>query len=121
MIAIVDDDTEIAEAVGIWVQMLGIKCTVHHSAESLIEYLNKLSQIESSSLRAAILDINLPGINGLELGKLLRLSFPNLIIVMVSALRYDEISNLGELPVNAHILRKPYDLDELENILSNVA
>ena len=121
MIAIVDDDIEIADAIGAWVQMIGMECTVHHSAESLNEYLNKLSQIEFNSLRAAILDINLPGINGLELGKQLRSSFPDLLIVMVSALRHEEINNLGAIPSNAHLLRKPYDLDELEGILSQVA
>ena len=121
MIAIVDDDIEIAEAIGAWVQMIGIKCTVHHSAESLIEWMNQLSTKDSKPLSAAILDINLPGINGLELGKQLRSSFPDLLIVMVSALRHEEINNLGAIPSNAHLLRKPYDLDELEGILSQVA
>ncbi|MCX7084881.1 MAG: response regulator [Methylococcales bacterium] len=121
MIAIVDDDVEIAEAIGVWVQMIGIKCTVHHSAESLIDWIDQFQIKNSRSLYAAILDINLPGINGLELGKQLRSSFPDLVIVMVSALRHEEINNLGTLPSNAHLLRKPYDLDELEGILSRVA
>ncbi len=117
MIAIVDDDKEIADAIGDWVQMLSVKSTVHYSAEELLAKLQGCSFIEGCQYTAAILDINLPGINGLELGRQLRVWFPDLIIVMVTALRIEEINNLGVLPKDARLLRKPYDLDELEKIL----
>ncbi len=116
MIAIVDDDKEIADAIGAWVKMLSVKTTVHYSAEDLLASI-KDTDIKHTHYTAAILDINLPGINGLELGRQLRVWFPELIIIMVTALRFEEVENLGALPADSTLLRKPYDLDELERIL----
>ncbi len=121
MIAIVDDDIEIVSALSLWVKMLGLESTLHYSAESLVDWINNLPSLDHTPFSAVILDINLPGMNGVELGRQLRVWFPELVIVMVTALRYDDINSLGKLPTAAHLLRKPYDLEELEAILLSVA
>jgi len=119
MIAIVDDDTWIANAIGSWIKMLGVSADVHYSAEDLLASVDTHGEGDECPYTAAILDVNLPGMNGLELGKELRNRYPDLNIIMVTALRHEEIEALGKLPTNAHLFRKPYDLDDLERVLFN--
>lgn len=123
MIAIVDDDLEIADALKTWLEMLGRATTVHGSGESLLAWLknneNKAGSPVNISrcLDAAIFDINLPGINGIQLATKLRVKFPVLPIILVTALRHDEIQSLGDLPSGVSFMRKPFDLDIIESIL----
>ena len=124
MIAIVDDNTEIADALSDWVSLLSLDATVHYSAENLLEWLQS-SQAKSGGdsvntgnlLDAAIIDINLSGMNGIELAHTLRLKFPDLPMLLISALRHDEVESLGSLPVGASFLRKPFDLGLIEDFL----
>ncbi len=124
MIAIVDDTTEIADALVDWFSLLGRDATALYSAENLLEWLQD-SQAKSGDdpvntgnlLDAAILDINLPGINGIELAHKLRLKFPDLPLLLISALRHDEVESLGPLPVGVSFLRKPFDLTVIESFL----
>ncbi|MEI6333327.1 MAG: response regulator [Methylococcaceae bacterium] len=124
MIAIVDDNTEIADALSDWVSLLGLDATVHYSAENLLEWL-QISLAKSGNdpvntgnvLDAAIIDINLSGINGIELTHKLRLKFPDLPLLLVSALRHDEVESLGRLPLGVSFLRKPFDLGLIEDFL----
>ena len=123
MIAIVDDDLEIADALRTWLAMLGHATTVHGSGESLLAWLksneNKASNMVNinRALEGAIFDINLPGINGIQLANKLRVEFPVLPIILVTALRHDEIQSLGSLPSGVSFMRKPFDLDIIESIL----
>ena len=124
MIAIVDDTKEIANSLVDWFGLLGRDATAHYSAESLLEWLQD-SQANAggnpvnttSLLDAAILDINLPGINGIELAHKLRLMFPDLPLLLTSALRHEEVESLGPLPVGVSFLRKPFDLKAIEGFL----
>jgi DNA-binding response OmpR family regulator len=122
VIAIVDDDLEIADALKTWLEMFGRATTVHGSGESLLAWLknneNKAGPVNvGRPLDAAIFDINLPGINGIQLAIKLRGKFPVLPIILVTALRHDEIQNLGDLPLGVSFMRKPFDLDTIESIL----
>jgi DNA-binding response OmpR family regulator len=127
MIAVVDDDPEIADALSTWMGILGFETTVHGSAEKLLAWLqsngNKTSRrvkgdnVSSCPLKAAILDINLPGINGIELAHKLRKQYRDLPMVLITALRHDEVQSIGSLPLGVSFIRKPFDLDVLEGIL----
>ena len=113
MIAIVDDDTWIANGISSWIKMLGVSADVHFSAEDLLARLHAQGESDICPYTAVVLDVNLPGMNGLELGKELRNRYPDLNIIMVTALRHEELEALGKMPTNAHLFRKPYDLDDL--------
>jgi DNA-binding response OmpR family regulator len=124
MIGIVDDNIEIADALSDWLGLLGLDATVHYSAETLLEWLQN-SHAKSCGdpvntpnlLDAAIIDINLSGINGIELAHKLRLKFPDLPLLLISALRHDEVESLGSLPVGVSFIRKPFDLGLIEDFL----
>jgi CheY-like chemotaxis protein len=123
MIAIVDDDPEIVYALKTWMEMLGRATTVHGSGEQLLAWLqsnhNSADDLGNKNypLNAAILDVNLPGINGIQLARKLRGKFPALPIVLVTALQQDEVHALGSLPLGVSFVRKPFDLDVIEDIL----
>ena len=103
--------------------MLGIATTLHRSGEQLLAWLQSNGNTsdglinKNDPLQAVILDINLPGINGIQLAHKLRDSFPDLPMVLITALREDEVQSLGVLPLGVSYIRKPFDLDMLEDRL----
>ena len=65
--------------------MLGIATTLHRSGEQLLAWLQSNGNTsdglinKNDPLQAVILDINLPGINGIQLAHKLRDSFPGAV------------------------------------------
>lgn len=129
VIAIVDDDDQIAGALGMWFNLCGRPTRVHTSAESLLRalrakddaLLHELGQAatpDALPLAGAVLDLNLGGMNGVALARELRELNPTLPIVIISALPKEELAPYGGLPKGVSFLRKPFDLDLLEEALS---
>lgn len=115
-VAVVDDDPHILDVLSAWLHSLGIQPWVFESAEELLAAV-RLPQAQPRPLAGAILDINLKAMHGLELAHQLRQAYPHIPLVMISALQPDEVARLGSLPARARCLRKPFDLDALENAL----
>jgi CheY-like chemotaxis protein len=125
--AIVDDDLQISKALGAWMHVLGLLATFHSTAESMLAnvecdgqqlYMRQdISQTVRYPLHGAIIDINLPGMHGVTLARKLRQLQPDLIIVIVTSLREDERTRYGDLPPGVVCVRKPFDLENLEEVL----
>jgi two-component system, OmpR family, response regulator len=120
-VAVVDDDEHIAQAIAMWLDMLGTHSQVFSSGESLFSSLNTNRPEQDfqhlSSLKAAILDLNLPGSNGIEIANRLRSTIPNLPIVLVSAMNAEDLSKFGKLPEGVRFFKKPFELEDLESAL----
>ena len=136
-VAIVDDDAQIRQALGAWLAYHGMRAAYHGSGESLLQALaQKIGLKESGGgqagqltlaagggcpvvcrLAGAVLDLNLPGMSGFELGAALRLLDPGLPLVMITALRDEEAVLHGSAPPGVRCLKKPFDLDVLEELL----
>lgn len=125
-VVIVDDDPGIAEAIADWLDFEGIAHHIFDSAESMLEVLQNsphglqitpASKAASSPLIGAIIDINLPGQNGLVLSDNLRQLAPELPIVMISAMRQIDVNKFGTLRPDIPFLSKPFELNALENAL----
>lgn len=126
-VAIVDDDPQISQALSQWVELQGLHALRFSCAECLLKFLtqaqNQLSVSGSTqgtptcTLVAGILDLNLPGLSGIALARLLRSMNPDLPLVVVTALREHERCRYGQLPPGVPCLQKPFDLDALENAL----
>ena len=124
VVAVVDDDPEILEALGAWLDQSGVQASLHGSAESLVHALalsNQPIQIqlqadspEVEPLGCVILDLSLPGVNGLNLAWALRGHHPDLPMVMISAHDPAQYAQMGRLPPGMASLQKPIDLDALE-------
>ncbi len=76
-----------------------------------------LGKSEGKAIDAAIADIYLPGINGLELIKKLKEKNPNAVIIVISAYATmdmkDEALENGAL----YFFEKPFDIKEMKKVL----
>ncbi len=124
MVAIVDDDPQISRALGAWLDLHTLRASHHISGESLLQAIRTqdgnvaiqigVSNPVSFALVGAVLDLNLPGINGIELARTLHRMAPALPLVIVTALGHEDRSPYGQLPPGVCCLKKPFELDELE-------
>jgi DNA-binding NarL/FixJ family response regulator len=67
-----------------------------------------------------LLDLKMPGINGYELGKELKMIDRNINIVVISG--YTDPKEIKELIIEGlarSILTKPFDIEELKRIVNN--
>ena len=127
VVVVVDDDQQILDALGLWLDQRRQNAAFHSSGESLLQQLDlvdgKLMLRAGASdpvprpLVGAVLDLNLPGITGLELAKSLRQLAPTMPLAIITAMRADERICYGQWFDGVWILRKPFDLDVLETAL----
>jgi CheY-like chemotaxis protein len=128
LIAIVDDDDQISSALGAWFELCELRTAHHPSGESLLQTLHSeggvLSVREGEDpsravpLLGAVLDLNLTGMNGLELARALRALSGSLPIVIITAIPPHDLAQYGTTPPGVRCLKKPFDLDALEQALS---
>lgn len=125
MVAIVDDEPEIVRVLGMLLSMRGLSVSAHGSAESLLEALS-LDQgrwmIRGSDgtphvLAAAVIDFNLPGLNGAELVLRLRAMAEGFRVVMITAAREQLQPIYGTALQDVTVLSKPFSIESLEAAL----
>jgi FixJ family two-component response regulator len=127
VVAIVDDDHDIAQALKDWFQLGGLQAENYKSGESL---LLAIAQSEGyptlqscadpsvhTELVGVVLDLNLPCISGFELAAALRLRFPRLPLVVITAMRDFERAPHRSACADITCLQKPFDLDDLDDAL----
>ncbi len=78
-----------------------------------------LAQYEPGSATIAVIDLNLPGISGLELATKLRKGDPFLSIVVVTGWRQDNVLAQADPLVVDQKAHKPLELTNIRNILIN--
>ncbi len=127
VIAIIEDDPDLANALGIWFYLHELKAISHPSAESLLQairpnrgqlsiFLDDHHRV-AHPLLGAVVDLNLPGITGIELARSLRQLKPDFPLVIVTALREEDRLHYGNLPEGVCCLKKPFDMQALEDAL----
>jgi DNA-binding response OmpR family regulator len=130
VVAIVDDDPQICAALSDWLGLHNLRFAQHPSGESFLRALHRQggklamsADMESSQrpivlpLAAVILDVNLPGITGFDLAKTLRQWDPKLHVVIITALAEEDHVRYGTPPPGIFCLKKPFDLDRMEEVL----
>lgn len=131
VIAIVDDDPDISSALAGWLTLMGHDAVFYPSGESLLQVLSVNDGRLSVSARGAglpplpllgaVVDLNLPGITGVGLARSLRRMAPQLPLAIITALHEDERASYDVPPEGIRCLRKPFDLDVLEDALFPLA
>jgi len=132
-VALVDDDEHIARALELWLQVSSLSPSLHLSAESLLESLQihegqawvPVTSLDETPVRwaplvAAVMDLNLTGINGFELARRLRELAPEVPLVVITAASDEDLERHGPAPQGVVCLRKPFRLDELERVLNAI-
>jgi CheY-like chemotaxis protein len=86
---------------------------VLHYANSGIEALDRLEAIEPT-LIAVLSDINMPGMDGLQLLAEIKERFPDLPVLMVAAYDNDELRRCAAERGAVDFISKPVDFDQLK-------
>lgn len=124
-VAVVDDDPGLRHALTAWLAYHEMHATEYVSGESLLEraqcrngqWFIVAAGAKAARLSGVVLDVNLPGISGIEVARRLRAGCPALPLVMLTALPADDLGRYGVLPEAVTCLRKPFDLAALEAAL----
>ena len=109
MIAIVDDDESVCRAVKRLVRSLGMEADTFASGQ---EFIDLIEAMPSHQIDCVVLDVQMPGLNGLDVQERLHRGGNRLPIIFITA--HDEV-NVRERALTAGavaFLRKPFN-DEL--------
>jgi FixJ family two-component response regulator len=114
LISVIDDDPSMSRMLCRAIKAAGLRVDAFNSAE---EFLGSESYRASACL---ILDMNLPGLNGLELQLLLNIQRVEVPIIFMSA-QADEETQLRALKAGAvGFLRKPFSIESLLATLRSI-
>jgi FixJ family two-component response regulator len=102
-VAVVDDDSRIRESIESLLDSAGYNASLFRSAE---EFLQSAEAAETTCL---ITDVRMPGMDGLELQRRVRLKRPRLPIIFISAHCDDEIRQRALDQGAIGFLYKPFD------------
>jgi DNA-binding NtrC family response regulator len=108
---IIDDDDGFREVLTGYLESLGLKVSQSSSSEQgLVEIENNLPDV-------VFLDVYMPGMNGLELLKLIKEKYPLLKVIVMSGYATEETAqeaiDLGAFDY----MNKPIELEDIINIL----
>lgn len=125
LVALVDDEPEILQALESLLAFKGVACSVHESGESLLEAVTLLEgqlwlpreDKQLAPLYAVVLDMNLPGMSGADLVQALRRLQPQLKIVMITAALADQLQARMQDLRDVTLVYKPFRLETLEKAL----
>ena len=106
-ILIVDDEPNIRHLLQ---QTLAEENYKAQTAGSVFEALEKL---HDTSFALAIVDLLLPGVDGLQLAEAIRIIDPGTPVVMISAYGTPAFEGMASHPAIRHYLHKPFSLERL--------
>ena len=114
-ILVVDDEPDVAQLFRQSFRREARQGTyVIHFAASGEEALDRLAEQIQPALVAVLSDINMPGMDGLQLLAAIKQHFPNLPVMMVTAYGDDERRRRADELGAADFLAKPVDFDQLK-------
>jgi CheY-like chemotaxis protein len=111
-VLVVDDNLDVAEVSSSLFEQLGFEAICCDSAHGALQYLDTHGQIE-----LVFSDIVMPGsTDGIGLCKELRGRHPKIPILLTTG--YSDAAQA--VPGDMHVVRKPFDLETLKNVLKKV-
>jgi CheY-like chemotaxis protein len=107
VIAVVDDDSRVRESLASLMESAGFTALVFPLANDLLtgDFLAGTSCL--------ITDVRMPGIDGLDLQRCVRLIRPDLPVIFITAHHDDEVERCAFAEGAAFFIRKPFDAEEL--------
>jgi two-component system response regulator HydG len=112
-ILVVDDEAAIRDSLGTWLGEEGFQ------VEAVPDGPAALARLEAVAFDIILLDIRMPGMDGLEVLQHLRSRYPDPVVIMLTAFGSVEIA-VQALKLGAHdFIAKPFDLDDLGRIIQS--
>jgi DNA-binding response OmpR family regulator len=117
-ILLVDDESSLRRSLTMGLNQRGIAV---ENCETGLCALNKLEsfQQEEVELDSVVLDILLPDINGVELGKMIKEKYPNTPVIFITGYA-DKVRNEIDTLGAAQLLEKPFTIDDLAEKFNEV-
>jgi FixJ family two-component response regulator len=107
IIVVVDDDPRIRESLESLIESVGMKARAFPLADDF------LHGDLLSAASCLVTDVRMPGMNGLDLQRRVRLERPELPVIFITAHYDDKIEQCAVAQGAAFFVRKPLDADEL--------
>ena len=104
---IVDDDAAVRQAVTLLVQSLGLQAQAYASAEAFLE------AYEPASDGCLVLDLHMPGMNGVELQRELTARGVRIPVIVITAYKDDPLTVRAQEAGAVTVLYKPFKQDVL--------
>ncbi|MBU0728926.1 MAG: response regulator [Proteobacteria bacterium] len=112
-ILIIDDEVSIREILQRFLTREGFICSQAHDAEEALE------KLETNAFSLALCDINMPGATGIDLLRTMHIKYPQLAVIMVTAVDDRETAlNALELGAYGYVI-KPFEMNEMLINISN--
>jgi DNA-binding response OmpR family regulator len=110
-VLLVDDEEEFVKTLGERLEMRGIEPTTAFTGEAA------LKRIEEEQPDIMVLDIKMPGIDGMEVLRRVRKAYPRIQVIMLTAHGSDKDKDEAERLGAFAYMRKPVDLELLTNTM----
>jgi FixJ family two-component response regulator len=107
VIAVVDDDSRVRESLASLFESVGFTARVFSLAKDFLQ----TGFLEGAS--CLITDVRMPGMDGLDLQRCVRLKRPELPVIFITGHHDDEIERCAFAQGAAFFIRKPFDAEEL--------
>jgi len=114
-VLLVDDEAEFLEPIATRMERRGVRCVTTLSGEQA------LSTLASQTFDCAVVDVKMPGMDGLELLRRVRSAYPAMAVVLLTGHASVELGVQGmELGAFDYLL-KPLEFDELLDVVRRAA
>jgi len=107
-ILIVDDEVAFANTLAQRLQIRGIKVGIAYDGEQA------LSKLKKEELDVVVLDLKMPGMDGMEVLQEIKRVYPNIQVIMLTGHGTDKDEEQAKKLGGFDFLNKPVDIDTLE-------
>ncbi|MEX2684888.1 MAG: response regulator [Candidatus Sigynarchaeota archaeon] len=112
-VLVVDDDPGIRETMGDILNEMNFKVATANDGYQAIE------MVQSGSFDAVVMDVKMPGLDGIEALKRIKGIKPGTRIILMTAYANENIVLTAKKEGASTVLYKPVDLDQVQKLLMN--
>ena len=112
-VLVVDDDTGMAETLADILEARQFCVGVAHSGDAAVAMTGQ------EPFDAVLMDIQMPGINGVEALRAMKARAPKLRVIMMSAYTRDELAREAEQASGIPVQPKPLDVDRVLRLVAS--
>ena len=113
-ILIVDDDRRMTKTLGDILSVKGFQTELAYSGKEAIE------SVQTKAFDCVLTDIKMPGLNGVELQRVIKRDHPEMPVVLMTAYAKDALVNQGLEEGAIAALTKPLDINMLLGLISSL-